>query len=104
MDWFFLILSGLFEIVGVIGLKKAAEKDSWFTYLLLGAGFLVSLTLLSMALKTIPLSVAYSVWTGIGTVGATVIGILFYKEPCHWFRLVCIAGILCTIVGLKWVG
>ncbi|MFD2700827.1 DMT family transporter [Paenibacillus shunpengii] len=80
MSWVYLILAGLIEIVGVVGLKKVSEKGSWFTYIILIGGFIISLSLLRMSLEQIPLSVAYAVWTGIGTVGATVIGILFYKE------------------------
>src|SRR5690625_6392993 len=96
MSWIYLILAGLTEIVGVIGIKKVSEKGSLFAYLLLIGGFIISLNLLRMALETIPLSVAYAVWTGIGTVGATVVGILLYKESKSPFRLFCIVGIIGT--------
>ena len=103
MSWFYLILAGLFEIVGVVGLKKVAEKESWLNYILLIFSFMISLSLLSLALEQIPLSIAYAVWTGIGTVGATVIGIIFYKESKNPFRLLCIFGIIMTIIGLRLV-
>ena len=103
MSWIYLILAGLTEIVGVIGIKKVSEKGSLFAYLLLIGGFIISLNLLRMALETIPLSVAYAVSTGIGTVGATVVGILLYKESKSPFRLFCIVGIIGTIVGLRLV-
>lgn len=67
-------------------------------------GFTISLTLLRMSLEEIPLSVAYAVWTGIGTVGATIIGMMFYKESKSPMRLVCIVGIICTIISLRLVG
>jgi len=104
MSWVYLISAGLIEVVGVVGLKKVSEKGNWFAYFLLIGGFIVSLTLLRMSLEEIPLSVAYAVWTGIGTVGATVIGILFYKESKSPLRLFCIVGIIITIVGLRLVG
>jgi|SRR5690625_1095671 len=103
MSWMYLIFAGLTEIIGVIGIKKVSEKGSFFTYLLLIGGFAVSLTLLRLALETIPLSIAYAVWTGIGTVGATVVGILMFNESKSPFRLFCIVGIIFTIVGLRLV-
>lgn len=104
MSWTYLMLAGLTEIVGVVGLKKISEQGSWLSYLLLIGGFTLSITLLRMALDDIPLSVAYAVWTGIGTVGATVIGILFYNEAKSLFRIICIVGIICTIIGLRVIG
>jgi len=101
MSWVYLILAGLIEIVGVVGLKKVSERGSWFTYIILIGGFIISLSLLRMSLEQIPLSIAYAVWTGIGTVGATVIGILFYKESKSPLRIVSIFGIIVTIIGLR---
>ncbi|HHU18276.1 MAG: DMT family transporter [Anaerovoracaceae bacterium] len=101
MSWVYLILAGLIEIVGVVGLKRVSEKGSWLSYVILIGGFIISLSLLRMSLEQIPLSVAYAVWTGIGTVGATVIGILFYKESKSPLRIVCIFGIIVSIIGLR---
>jgi paired small multidrug resistance pump len=101
MSWVYLILAGLIEIVGVVGLKRVSEKGSWLSYVILIGGFFISLSLLRMSLEQIPLSVAYAVWTGIGTVGATVIGILFYKESKSPLRIVCIFGIIVSIIGLR---
>lgn len=104
MSWIYLIFAGLLEIVGVIGVKKVSEKGNLFTYILLIGGFMLSLYLLSMSLKEISLSVAYAVWTGIGTVGATVIGIVFYKESKNLWSLICIIGIIGSIIGLRLIG
>ncbi|HAM79970.1 DMT family transporter [Ornithinibacillus bavariensis] len=101
MSWVYLILAGLIEIVGIVGLKKVSEKGSWFIYIILIGGFIISLSFLRLSLEQIPLSIAYAVWTGIGTVGATVIGILFYKESKNPLRIVCIFGIIVTIIGLR---
>ncbi len=104
MSWMYLILAGLTEIIGVVGLKRVSDKGSLLAYALLIGGFIVSLSLLRMALDEIPLSVAYAAWTGIGTAGAALIGILFYKESKSPLRLVCIVGIICTVIGLRIIG
>lgn len=101
MSWMYLLFAGMTEVVGVVGLKKVSEKGKWYTYLLLIGGFIISLTFLRMAMEEIALSLAYAVWTGIGTVGATVVGILFFNESKSFWRLVCIVGIIVCIVGLR---
>ena len=103
MSWICLVLAGLTEVTGVVGLKKVSEKGSWFTYLLMIGGFLVSLTLLRVSLEEIPLSIAYAVWTGIGTMGAAMVGILFFKESKSPGRILCILGIIACVIGLRWI-
>lgn len=103
MDWLLLILAGLFEVIGVIGIKKTAEKNTWKNNIILIAGFVISFQLLVAAMETIPLSTAYAVWTGIGTVGAAVMGMIFFKESKSWIRIVCILGVIFSVVGLKMV-
>ena len=104
MAWGYLIIAGLFEIIGVIGVKKVSEKNDFKNNAILIGGFIVSFTFLSYAMEDIPLSTAYAVWTGIGTLGSTIVGILFYKEPRNALRIFCILGIIFTIIGLKVVG
>ncbi|KXY47797.1 multidrug resistance protein SMR [Bacillus cereus] len=101
MAWMYLIIAGLFEIVGVIGIKKVAKDNNWTNNIILIGGFIISFHFLTMALQEIQLSIAYAVWTGIGTIGAAVVGILFFKEPKNAFRIICIVGIMGTIIGLK---
>lgn len=103
MAWMYLIIAGLFEIVGVIGIKKVTTDNNWTNNIILIGGFIISLQFLTMALQEIQLSIAYAVWTGIGTLGAAVVGILFFKEPKNAFRIICIVGIMGTIIGLKMV-
>jgi paired small multidrug resistance pump len=103
MAWLLLVAAGLFEVVGVIGVKKVAEKNNWVNNLLLIGGFVISFQLLLSAIKTIPLSTAYAVWTGIGTVGATIVGMIFFKESKSPLRLLCIVGVILSVVGLKWI-
>lgn len=103
MDWLMLILAGLFEVVGVIGIKKTAEKNNWTNNLILIGGFLISFNFLIGAMATIPLSTAYAVWTGIGTVGAAIIGMVFFRESKSWLRMLCILGVVISVCGLKLV-
>ncbi|WP_438350308.1 DMT family transporter [Paenibacillus sp. FA6] len=101
MAWGYLIIAGLFEIIGVIGVKKVSEKNNFKNNAILIGGFIVSFTFLSYAMEVIPLSTAYAIWTGIGTLGSTIVGILFYKEPKNALRIFCILGIIFMIIGLK---
>ncbi len=101
MAWYFLIAAGLMEIVGVIGIKRVAQKNDVINNVILIGGFIVSFQLLLQALETIQLSTAYAVWTGIGTVGGTIVGMLFFRESKSPLRLLCIAGIVVCIVALK---
>ncbi|WP_232697522.1 DMT family transporter [Brevibacillus daliensis] len=103
MDWMFLILAGLFEVIGVIGIKRTAEKNNWINNIILLAGFMISFQLLIRAMETIPLSTAYAVWTGIGTIGAALVGMVFFKESRSWIRILCILGVIFSVVGLKLV-
>jgi len=100
MDWLACFIAGLLEIVGVMNIKRLSEKK-WDAAIILVITFSISLGLLSFSMQTIPMGTVYGVWTGIGTVGATLIGMFFYKEPKDWKRLLFIAMILSSAVGLK---
>ncbi|WP_338473386.1 multidrug efflux SMR transporter (plasmid) [Niallia sp. XMNu-256] len=80
MSWVFLIIAGICEIVGVNGMQIMAKGQKLKGFFIILIGFILSFTLLSLAMKTIPLGVAYAVWTGIGTVGSAIVGMLFYGE------------------------
>lgn len=103
MDWLLLIAAGLLEIIGVIGIKRVAQNNNWTNNIILIVGFLISFQLLTQAMETISLATAYAVWTGIGTVGAAVVGMIFFKESKSWVRIGCILGIIFSVVGLKLV-
>ncbi|MFB9326350.1 DMT family transporter [Paenibacillus aurantiacus] len=104
MEWLFLVAAGLLEVVGVIGIKRVAEKNNWTNNLILIGGFVISFQFLSAAMQTIPLATAYAVWTGIGTVGAAAVGMLFFREPRTWLRIACMLGIIFSVIGLKLAG
>lgn len=103
MEWIYLILAGFMEVVGVIGVKRVSINNNLINNIMLYGGFLISFQLLRLAMETIPLSTAYAVWTGIGTIGATIVGILFYHESKNPLRLLYIFGIIIAIAGLRWL-
>lgn len=101
MNWLMLLLAGSFEVIGVIGMKRTATKETWYNYVMFIGGFIVSFRLLMSAMETIPLATAYAVWTGIGTTGAVIVGILFFHETRRPLKLVCIAGVILSVIGLR---
>lgn len=103
MAWIFLFFAGLFEIGWAIGLKFTEGFTRLVPTLLTAISMIVSLGLLGLALKTLPVGTAYAVWTGIGTVGTALLGIWLLGEPATALRLSCIGLIVAGIVGLKLV-
>jgi len=104
MNWIILIIAGLFEVGFASCLGKAKETTgttSYFWY----AGFVVCLTismvLLIKASQTLPIGTAYAVWTGIGAIGTVLMGIFFFNEPAHFWRIFFIFTLVASIVGLK---
>jgi quaternary ammonium compound-resistance protein SugE len=101
MNWFYLFIAGLFEIAWAVGLKYT---DGWSklwpslaTVILMAASFYF----LSISVKTLSIGTAYAVWTGIGTVGAAILGMFLFDEPRDVIRVVCILFIVAGILGLK---
>jgi len=103
MAWVYLILAGVFEIGWAFGLKQSAGFTRLIPSVLTLISMAVSLGLLGLALRSLPLGTAYAIWTGIGTIGTVVVGMLFYGEPATVIRLGCVALIVTGIVGLKLV-
>ena len=101
MSWVYLFFAGLFEIGWAIGLKYTDGFTRLAPTLLTAASMIVSLFLLGLALKTLPVGSAYAVWTGIGSVGTAILGIYLLGEPATAIRLACIGLIVAGIVGLK---
>jgi quaternary ammonium compound-resistance protein SugE len=103
MSWLFLFIAGLFEIGWAIGLKYTEG----FTRLLPSVGtvgaMILSVLLLGLALRELPVGTGYAVWTGIGTVGTALLGIWLFGEPATAMRLVCITLIVAGIAGLKFL-
>lgn len=107
MNWLILILAGCMEVVFTFCLGKTKETFGTEMYLW-WAGFLTTLALsmylMSKAAQTLPIGTVYPVWTGIGAVGAVLIGIFFFNEPTTFWRIFFITTLILSIVGLKLVG
>src|SRR6516164_10922652 len=103
MAWLYLFLAGLFEVAWAIGLKYTEGFSRVLPSLLTVAAMALSLALLGLSLKSLPVGTAYAVWTGIGAVGTAALGIYLFAEPATALRLISIGLILSGIVGLKLV-
>jgi quaternary ammonium compound-resistance protein SugE len=101
MSWLYLFVAGLFEVAWAIGLKYTEGFSRLVPSLLTVGAMIVSLALLGLALKSLPVGTAYAVWTGIGAVGTAALGIYLFGEPATVARLACIGLIVAGIVGLK---
>jgi quaternary ammonium compound-resistance protein SugE len=101
MVWAVLFAAGLFEIGWAVGLKYTVGFTRPWPTVATAVALIASLSLLGVALRTLPLGTAYAVWTGIGSVGTAVLGIVLFREPATAMRLICIALIVAGIVGLK---
>ena len=101
MTWIYLFFAGLFEVAWAIGLKYTEGFSRLVPSLLTVGAMVLSLTLLGLALKNLPVGTAYAVWTGIGAVGTAALGIYLFEEPATALRLGCIGLIVAGIVGLK---
>jgi len=103
MAWLYLLIAGLFEVGWAIGLKYTQGFTRLVPTLFTAVSMVVSLGLLGLALKSLPVGTAYAVWTGIGTIGTAILGIILLGEPATVLRLLCIGLIVAGIVGLKLV-
>lgn len=101
MAWIYLFFAGLLEIGWAIGLKYTEGFTRLVPTLLTGLSMLLSLWLLGLALRTLPLGTGYAVWTGIGTVGTAILGIVLFAEPATAVRLASIGLIVAGIAGLR---
>jgi len=101
MSWFYLLLAGLFEVVWAVGLKYSDGFTRLWPSVTTLVAIIISLSLLGLSLKELPISTAYAIWSGIGAVGTVILGIFLFGESVSALRLVCIALILTGIAGLK---
>lgn len=101
MAWVVLVVAGLFEVGWAIGLKYTEGFTRWWPTVATVGAMVVSLGLLGLAMKSLPVGTAYGVWVGIGTVGTVVAGIVLLGEPATPARLASVALIVLGVVGLK---
>jgi quaternary ammonium compound-resistance protein SugE len=101
MPWIYLLLAGLLECGWAIGLKYTEGFSRLVPSLLTITCMVISIGLLGLAIRDLPVGTAYAIWTGIGTVGAVGLGIVLFGDPATMARLSCIGLIMAGIVGLK---
>jgi quaternary ammonium compound-resistance protein SugE len=101
MNWVYLVIAGLLEVTWAVGLKYTAGFTRLMPSLWTLLAMLGSVGLLGLALRGLPLGTAYAIWTGIGTVGTAVFGMIMLGEPAGALRLMSIGLIVAGIVGLK---
>ena len=103
MAWVILVLAGLLEIGWAVGLKYTEGFTRLWPTVATVSAMAASLGFLGLAVRTLPLGTAYAVWTGIGTVGTVIVGMLFLGEAASLTRVLCVGLILSGIIGLKLV-
>ncbi|MBF4208445.1 quaternary ammonium compound efflux SMR transporter SugE [Pseudomonas donghuensis] len=101
MSWIILFFAGLFEVGWAVGLKYTDGFSRPLPTVLTVAAMVISLGLLGLAMKELPLGTAYAIWTGVGAVGTVIAGIILFGESMALVRLVSVALIICGLVGLK---
>ena len=101
MAWIYLIIGGLFEVGFTTSLRfvDGFRNIPWTIAFLVSVG--LSMVLLEVAARTIPMGTAYGVWTGIGAVGTVIVGMFWFQEPATTIRLLLILTIIAAIAGLK---
>jgi quaternary ammonium compound-resistance protein SugE len=101
MAWLLLAIAGLLEVGWAIGLKYTEGFTRPWASVLTAISMILSLVLLGIAMKTLPVGTAYAVWVGIGAVGTVILGIVLFAEPADFARLVSVGLIVAGIIGLK---
>ena len=101
MAWLYLIIAGIFEVIWAVALRNSEGFTKLQPAIITILAMAVSIYLLAISLKTIPLGIAYTVWTGVGAVGAVIAGILLFNESKEILKLLFIFLIIAGIVGLK---
>ena len=101
MAWILLVVAGLFEVVWAIGLKYTEGFTRTWPSVITIVAMIVSIVLLGLAMRSLPVGTAYAVWTGIGTVGTVILGIVLMGDSAAPLRLVCLGLIVLGIAGLK---
>ncbi|MGC8117066.1 quaternary ammonium compound efflux SMR transporter SugE [Metapseudomonas otitidis] len=101
MSWIILFFAGLFEVGWAVGLKYTEGFTRPLPTALTGLAMAISLGLLGLAMKQLPLGTAYAIWTGIGAVGTVIAGVILFGESVALMRLGSVALIICGLIGLK---
>lgn len=101
MHWVILVTAGLFEVGWAIGLKYTEGFTRLWPTIWTVLAMIISLWLLGVSMKSLPVGTAYSIWVGVGSVGTVILGIVLFGEPVNTARLISVALIIAGIIGLK---
>lgn len=101
MQWIILLFAGIFEIGWAIAMKYSNGFTVLLPSVITAVGYIASAVFLSMALRQLPLGTAYAMWTGMGIVGTTVLGVFLFRERLTVPQVICVVMILVGIIGLK---
>jgi quaternary ammonium compound-resistance protein SugE len=101
MAWVILVIAGLFEVGWAVGLKYTEGFTKLWPTAWTALAMIISLWLLGIAMKSLPVGTAYSIWVGVGAVGTVLLGIVLLGEPANTARLISVALIIAGIIGLK---
>lgn len=104
MEWIFLVLAGIFEVTWAVAMKYSEGFTRLAPSVVTIVGYLASALFLSFALKKLPIGTAYAMWTGIGIIGTSVLGIFLFHETLSTAQIFCVALIAAGIAGLKLLG
>lgn len=101
MIWIILFIAGLFEVAWAVGLKYTQGFTRFWPSAFTIMAMVISVWLLAISLKKLPVGTAYAIWTGIGAVGTIILGIILFGESASFLRLFCLTLIIMGMVGLK---
>jgi len=101
MAWIYLLIAGILEVVWAISMKYSEGWTRLYPSIFTLVAMIVGFYFLSLAVKSLPLGTAYAVWTGIGTIGTVIFGIIYFNESIDFVKVICILLIVAGIVGLR---
>jgi len=101
MSWVILFVAGIFEVLWATGLKYSEGFTRFWPAVFTLITLVLSFVLLSLAMKDLPVSIAYPIWTGVGAIGTVITGVVLLNEPFDVYRLACITMIITGITGLR---
>jgi small multidrug resistance pump len=101
VGWIFLILGIIAEVVGTVSMKLSQGFSNWIPTTIMYVSYIISLSMITIAMKSIDLSIVYAIWCAVGAFCITIIGIYFFSEPVSMLKIASIALIIIGVVGLK---
>jgi quaternary ammonium compound-resistance protein SugE len=101
MAWIYLLFAGVFEVVWASTMKESHGFTKPVPTIITLVAMIISLWLLALSMRTLPLGTAYAIWTGVGAVGAFIVGLVYFSEPASFYRIASVCLIVAGLIGLK---